>query len=239
MKEKIGEKISTDSGICEIVEYNSCRDITVKFSNDYVVKSTYGDFIRKNIKNPFYPVVYKVGFSGKGIYNSVKNRKSRDCWTRMLERCYDEKFHLKQPTYKGCSVVTEWHNFQNFAKWFEENYIEGWVLDKDILIKDNKEYRPDTCCFVPREINNIFTKRQNKRGNYLIGVRKNYNKYICSFMKYGISFYGGSFNSEKLAYEKYKYEKELYIKEVANKWKNLINLEVFNALINYKIEMND
>ena len=48
----------------------------------------------------------------------------------------------------------------------------GWELDKDILVKGNKIYSPDTCCFVPKEVNTVFTKRQSKRGDYPIGVIK-------------------------------------------------------------------
>ena len=40
---------------------------------------------------------------------------------------------------------------------------EGRYLDKDILVRGNKLYSPDTCLFVPQEINNLLTV-QNKRG---------------------------------------------------------------------------
>ena len=44
--------------------------------------------------------------------------------------------------YLDVTVCEEWHNFQNFAKWFYENYYEisgeKMRLDKDILIKGNK-----------------------------------------------------------------------------------------------------
>ena len=49
-----------------------------------------------------------------------------------------------------CSVCEEWKHFSNFKKWFDENYIEGFDIDKDILIKGNKVYSPEACSFVPR-----------------------------------------------------------------------------------------
>ena len=39
--------------------------------------------------------------------------------------------------------------------------MQGWQLDKDILLKGNKIYSPDTCCFVPQEINSIAVDSNN------------------------------------------------------------------------------
>ena len=47
------------------------------------------------------------------------------------------------------------------------------AIDKDILYKGNKIYCPEKCIFVPFSINSLFTKRQNRRGDYPIGVCKN------------------------------------------------------------------
>ena len=90
----------------------------------------------------------------------------------MLERCYDTEHSYKFPTYENCIVCDEWLNYQNFARWFDINYyeIEGEVmcLDKDILFKGNKIYSPKTCIFVPRGINNLFTKNDKCRTNFAI-----------------------------------------------------------------------
>lgn len=34
-------------------------------------------------------------------------------------------------------------------------HMEGWHLDKDILLKGNKVYSPETCAFVPAKINSL------------------------------------------------------------------------------------
>ena len=51
--------------------------------------------------------------------------------------------------------------------------------------------------------------------------------------------YLGCFNNPEDAFQAYKLAKEAYIKDVANKWKDKIDLRVYNALMSYKVEIND
>lgn len=104
-------------------------------------------------KDLYTPSVHGVGYMGEGKYKSTS--KAYKTWKHMLTRCYDPKYHATRPTYKGCSVCTEWHNFQVFAKWFEDNYIEGYHLDKDSITKGNKEYSPSNCVFLSQAENTI------------------------------------------------------------------------------------
>lgn len=98
---------------------------------------------------------YKVGVVDVGDCEE----DAKKCWLRMVRRCYDDKFHESNTTYLDCDVCEEWLIFSNFASWFKEHYVEGWQLDKDILVDGNRIYSPRTCCFVPIEINSIFTNR--------------------------------------------------------------------------------
>ena len=189
--------------------------------------------------------VYNVGYLGVGKYLNVENGKNTYVycvWNGMLRRCYSKEYLKKFPSYIGCTVHEDWHNFQNFAKWFDQNYIKGCQLDKDILIKGNKVYSSGTCCFVPQEINSLLTNSKNKRGNYLIGVRKNksgkYSSYI-SFNKKQIHL--GTFDYEIEAFLKYKKEKENIIKEQSSKYfkDGKINMNVHMALYHYKINITD
>ena len=169
----------------------------------------------------------------------------------MLERCYDKKLHEKRPTYKDCEVSKKWHNFQNFAKWYYNNYYEvddeTMCLDKDILIKGNKIYSPETCIFVPQTINNLFTKRDSKRGDSVIGTcyHKRYKVYEanCHLInpKTGKSKnkYLGRYDTELEAFEVYKYYKEKNIKEVADYFKKEIPDELYQSLHDYIVEITD
>ena len=49
----------------------------------------------------------------------------------------------------------------------------------------------------------------------------------------------GTYNTPEEAFDTYKVAKEQYIKEVADKWKNSITERVYQALMNYSIEIAD
>lgn len=91
-------------------------------------------------------------------------------WVDMLHRCYSEKFHLNNQTYKDCSVCEEWLIFSKFKKWMETQEWEDKQLDKDLLKEGNKVYCPEYCIFVDRKINSFVTDRSAARGEYMIGV---------------------------------------------------------------------
>lgn len=91
-------------------------------------------------------------------------------WHGMLERCYSPAIHAKQPTYIGCSVAPEWHSFMKFRSWAEGKLRVGLQLDKDLLVRGNKVYGPRTCCFVPHDLNSLFTDHGAARGAWPIGV---------------------------------------------------------------------
>lgn len=76
-----------------------------------------------------------------------------ECWKGMLKRCYSDSYKSKHPTYEGCSVCDEWLYFSNFKEWYENNSISNYHLDKDLLLRGNKTYSPDSCVFIHGDIN--------------------------------------------------------------------------------------
>ena len=156
----------------KIIDYIDSYNCTIQFEDGLILENINFDALRKgSFINPYHPSVYGVGYLGIGKYaSSVDSKRTFEynVWTGVLERCYSLYQADKFPTYKGCSISKGWECFQNFAKWFEENWkphMKGWHLDKDILIKGNKIYSPETCCFVPSEINGVITHRV-KVGKY-------------------------------------------------------------------------
>lgn len=91
-------------------------------------------------------------------------------WVDMLSRCYSAKYLEKRPTYRGCSVCDSWLTFSNFLGWAECQNWARMELDKDLLSPGNKVYSPDTCVFIPQELNTLMTDRRATRGEFKIGV---------------------------------------------------------------------
>lgn len=243
-KNRTGEKYMNNQGYeVEIIDYIYNTNCTIRF-NDFrltVLKNvSFNSISRGGVRNPYHPTVHGVGYLGLGEFSpwtDGKENRSYGCWKEMLDRGYSQKTKLKEVTYKDVTVDERWHNFQVFAKWFEENYVEGFHLDKDILVKGNKIYSPETCAFVPQEINSLFTVRQNHRGALPLGVIKSGNNFRARIGKNRKHI--GNFKTPEEAFQAFKVEKELEIKRVADKWKHLIDPRVYKAMYEYQVEITD
>lgn len=93
-------------------------------------------------------------------------------WKSMLERCYSIKVKTKHQSYKDCYVCEEWLLFSNFKSWMEKQDWEDKSLDKDLLIYNNKVYSPETCIFLPKEMNCFLIQNKSMRAKYPMGVHK-------------------------------------------------------------------
>lgn len=169
----------------------------VKFNDDYEHQMTVSTqaILKGSPKNPYRPSVFGVGFVGVGKYTptvigaSGKGRITPEyrAWGHMLERSYYPQYHERFPTYRGCEVCKEWHNFQVFAEWYtaQKGYELGWSLDKDLLGDGSGIYGPSTCILIPIEINGMLNAGGilnsestlpsgiaiNKQGRYQVAIR--------------------------------------------------------------------
>ena len=185
-----------------------------------------------------------LGIGVNDVDDFMNHEKSYILWVHLFLRCYSKNSLSKSDTYKNVTICKEWHLFSNFLKWFESQkrwYQKGWHLDKDILVKGNKEYAPDKCCFVPIEINSLFTHRKRNKGKYPIGVSyiKSKKKFVVSVACNGKNKTIGAYNTPEEAFYAYKEAKEKRIKEVADKWKDQLEPRVYEAMYNYKVEITD
>lgn len=247
-KDRVGEKNIMKCGMeAVIIEYKNATNAKILFENGDIVTCTYSNFKKGSISPTAYKSVHGVGIYNKNLKTADKNGKilkSYTSWSHMLRRCYDPKYHIKEPTYKDCTVCDEWIYYENFKQWYDDNFYtiqdSTMCLDKDILIKGNKIYSPETCVFVNQNINNIFTKNDSIRSNLPIGVTLDNGRYrarVSNGSKKEIFL--GMFDNEYDAFYAYKKAKEEIIKQVADEYKDKIPKKLYDAMYNYKVEITD
>jgi len=192
-------------------------------------------------------VIQGVGIndSNVNVTEGRKNIKEYRLWSAMLQRCYSPVFHEKRNSYSDCLVSENFKSYSYFYEWCQKQIgfdKEDYHLDKDIMVKGNKLYSEDTCCFVPRDINVLFTNRKALRGKYLLGasLQKRTGKFQASCKDgTGKLKYLGVFPTQEQAFAAYKAFKESIVKRLADKYKSLIDDRVYQALMSYTVEITD
>ena len=253
--DRIGEeRVNKFGSKMVITGYRNARDVDVYFSKyDWTFKHTqYSNFKKGEIKCPYEPRIYGIGYFGEGKYKAFKNGKKTDeyyIWYNMLQRCYDSESQEKNLAYKDCEVEDKWLNFQHMAEWIEDNYYEvpgeRMCLDKDILYKGNKVYSRETCIFVPHRINALFAKSNKARGECPIGVtpRPSGNYQVHCSNRYGKQICLGTYSTKTEAFRVYKQYKEKVIKETIDSYKGKIPEPYYSklkdAMYNYEVEIDD
>ena len=239
---------SLNSGDFKILKYNNNRNVEIQFLRTGFETSVHLVQVKNgSVKDPYLPSVYGVGVTGTKYPTRVNGVLTKEyiLWKHMLERCYSDALKKRCPAYEGCGVSENFKSYEYFYEWCHKQIgfgVEGFELDKDLLIKGNKIYSESTCVFIPAEINLVLTKRTASRGEHLIGVswckRDKAFRAMVSKNK-GKSEYLGSFNTEIEAFNAYKTAKEIYIKELAEKWKDEIDIRAYNALMKYEVNVDD
>lgn len=245
-KDLIGKVFETNNcGKCVIVDYLNSKNVIVEFVQyPCRVRCTLSWLKHGKVLNPMFPKVCGIGYIGLGVKPS-QHSVAYKAWSNMLTRAYCEEFKRNNPTYADVTVCEEWHNFQNFVKWCQlqvgfnnrdENGL-AYHLDKDILLRGNNIYSPETCCFVPRVINNLLIKKGSSSGKNHLGVHfvTKKGKFKASYRKGGVSKHLGYFDDPDEAFLAYKKAKELHVKEVAEEWKGAIDVRTYQALMRWEV----
>ena len=181
--------------------------------------------------------VYGVGVNDATYIVSSKNSDNKvevcpfyRAWRDMIKRCYSP-WHLNTtPTYIDSTVVDEWHKLSNFRLWMEKQNWEGNVLDKDLLMPENKIYGPNTCLFVPPEVNGAVVGLFKQSSNYPVGVSfhktKGKIRAVCRQNNRGVHI--GYFKTSCLASRAYKEFKSNHLRLFAESYKD--DKKVFLAI---------
>ena len=239
---------SKSSGDFKILKYNGSKDVVIQFlKTGFETIVQLGNIKIGNVKDPYVPSVQGVGVTGTKYPITVDDviTKEYDLWQNMLKRCYSDNSKKKNPTYEGCEARDKFKSYEYFYEWCNEQIgfgVDGFELDKDLLVKGNKVYSEDTCVFIPKEINLLLTKCIASRGEHFIGVSwSNISKTFVAIVRKnkGKQEHLGYFKTEIEAFKAYKQAKESFIKEQAEKWKDEIDPRAYNALMNYEVSIND
>lgn len=178
------------------------------------------------------------------ISNGGKHFWQYQLWNGMLDRCFSEKFKGRNPTYMNVTCCDEWLSFGNFVEWVnkEVGYAgkpEGMELDKDLIIRGNKAYSPETCSFVPKSINLLLGSNKASRGEWPVGVRlhKRSGKFDARMScGNGKRKHLGLFLTPEDAFAVYKIAKEAQIKVVALRYRDVIKPAVFDLLMAWEVD---
>ena len=250
------ERFNNQGSLMKIVEDKSSQEIVVEFQDKYKYRicTNYGNFLKGEVKNLYYPYVFDIGMIGNKYPSRINGVKTKEykTWVAMLDRCTNQKLKEKELTYQNVTCCEEWLLYENFYEWLhsQENFKQWfngdkWALDKDILLKGNKIYSPNVCCLVPQNINNLFLKRESVRGDLPIGVykHKKWNGYYaaCKNPLTNKKDYLGGHNTPEKAFETYKQHKEKLIKQIAQieHDKGNITKRCYEAMIKYEVEITD
>lgn len=161
----------------------------------------------------------------------------RNVWCAMLKRCYYKEYQKKVYWYSDCKVCNEWLLFSNFYDWAKDRYFQGSSIDKDILSdKNNRIYSPETCCFIPKEVNNSIVQIYKSIFDEKCGIYYHDGKYYPNVTVGGKTVHLGVFSSKREAISIRKSAKKLHMLEVVERNKNKIEERAYNRLIE-KINM--
>lgn len=157
-------------------------------------------------------------------------------WLAMMHRCYNP--NPRQETYKDCTVNPEWFNYRNYRDWYDTHMYQlgttTMSLDKDILIRGNKEYSASACAIVPVYVNSsvsIYPKDGNQQ--LPVGIAQDEQGYYVMCPK---KLSKAHFDTPEEAFEIYKEYNERKLQKLAESLKGHMPLAVYESLMKWEIK---
>lgn len=187
---------------------------------------------------------YGVGIMERGEFPTCdgtgKATQLARRWDKMLYRCYGPKHNPRTKSYEGCEVDPRFHRFQDFAAWavrqcgFDQ---PGFALDKDILVRGNRVYGPDTCAFIPRDLNLLMVSSRQVETGLPTGVGRmaRTKGFAAQISVRNKKTWIGNYPTPEDAFAAYKARKEQLIKEAAEQYRAMIDPRVYQALLAFEV----
>lgn len=178
---------------------------------------------------------YDIGFNDKKYATQRDGKMVREysLWKAMLKRCYSDNI---PKAYMGCYVSENFKSYSYFYDWCQSQAgfnQAGWQLDKDILFYGNKMYGEETCVFIPREINVLFTGYGCETYTLPMGItyHKRAGKFQASVSVNGKNKYIGLFSDIDGAASAYKNKKKFIVNQLCEKYKGILSDNILSVLM--------
>ncbi|MBS7344299.1 MAG: hypothetical protein KIG60_01310 [Caryophanon sp.] len=169
------------------------------------------------------------------VDGKVKMTKSYNQWFDMIQRATSSRVKASRPNYAETTIHDDWLDFNVWLAWaetqvgFNELDSKGKVfqIDKDLKGGSTNHYSPDTCVFLPAEINKAliisckgFQKLPN--GKYRsVGFCKGKQKSLGCFD-----------TQDQAAMALAEYRKDILL-ELVETYKPLLDSNTYSLLIEY------
>ena len=137
-------------------------------------------------------------------------------WRGIIHRCYSEYSNNKHPTYIDKTVSEEWRHFSRFKSWMENHNWNGMQLDKDLLVLGNTVYGPQTCWFLPSQVNKVLAQASRHNSNLPLGVTRYRDG--KRFVGRCVNVHLGLFDSAQEAHKSWQEARSEHIARVVEWW---------------------
>nr|DAG70217.1 MAG TPA: hypothetical protein [Caudoviricetes sp.] len=251
----ITNRYGTKAKIISLDKENNTYNLALDNGYSFSKKCFDIDNNKNNFKTPYCKTFSGVGYVGEK-YSPKDYPEFYSKWYGLLDRVYGRQdINKYYASYKGCTICNRWLNFSNFVDdmlnmWYECD--DDLNIDKDIKIKGNKIYSPETCLLVPAKINKTFIgilgcDKQGEDKHYK-GIHWDNNKKRWVVKPIGRSKgcdeskrtgVHKEFKTQEEAWKYYREIKNEHIYKTINEYKDVLPKEVYDILISYEVEVED
>ena len=98
----------------KIIDYKNSDNIVIEFQDKFRCQknTSYVNFKRGQVKNPYDKTVFGIGYLGAGRHkmqypDTKTNTKTYMSWKNMLDRCYGKQNRNLHPAYFDISTVCD------------------------------------------------------------------------------------------------------------------------------------